>query len=265
MNRLLKRALEMSGLEWFTLSRREKVAWRFLRGDGLEVGALSTPLRVFHGARVKYVDNTTREANIAKFPELSPDSLVEPHYLCDGFTLEAVATASHDFLVANHVLEHAPNPVAVLRAWLRVLRPGGVVYVTVPVVGECFDRGRPVTAVEHLFEDFEIASGGRDDAMRERNKAHYTEWLTISLPAINRDQGRRAEALSPEALAREVDDWNSRNVEIHFHTFTAGSFRQLLERVVASDTRGASVAAIVDSKYEVIAVVRAGTLPVREM
>lgn len=37
-----------------------------------------------------------------------------------------------DFLYASHVLEHFKAPVAVLKEWLRVVKPGGYVYFAVP-------------------------------------------------------------------------------------------------------------------------------------
>jgi SAM-dependent methyltransferase len=243
-------------LGWFALSKRDKLSHKYLRGEGLEIGALAAPLRVFHGARVRYLDNTTRADSIAKFPELAPESIVEPEYLCDGFTMATVPAASQDFLIANHVLEHAPDPIGVLRAWLRVLRPGKIVYVSVPVIDECFDRGRVVTSVEHMLEDFQLSTQGRGDALRERNKEHYAEWLTISLPAIQRGRGQPADAPSPEALAHEVDDWSDRNAEIHFHTFTCASLRRLLERITTSDVLDASLVRIVDCGVELIAILR---------
>jgi len=39
---------------------------------------------------------------------------------------------SIDFIVAVHVLEHEPDPVAIVRHWLDVLKPGGGVGIVVP-------------------------------------------------------------------------------------------------------------------------------------
>lgn len=43
-----------------------------------------------------------------------------------------VSGASFDLILARHVLEHVHDPVAMLRQWLSLLQPGGVVYVEVP-------------------------------------------------------------------------------------------------------------------------------------
>lgn len=42
------------------------------------------------------------------------------------------ADASIDRLIACHILEHLPNPHAVLREWHRVVRPGGVLSILLP-------------------------------------------------------------------------------------------------------------------------------------
>jgi ubiquinone/menaquinone biosynthesis C-methylase UbiE len=42
-----------------------------------------------------------------------------------------VEERSVDFVIANLVLEHVPDPLAALGEWLRVLRPGGYAYVVV--------------------------------------------------------------------------------------------------------------------------------------
>lgn len=47
-------------------------------------------------------------------------------------TALSFADASVDRLVACHVLEHLPEPHQVLREWVRVLRPGGVLSIVLP-------------------------------------------------------------------------------------------------------------------------------------
>lgn len=39
---------------------------------------------------------------------------------------------SQDFVVSSHCLEHAPDVVAVLAEWCRVVRPGGRIGIVVP-------------------------------------------------------------------------------------------------------------------------------------
>jgi ubiquinone/menaquinone biosynthesis C-methylase UbiE len=44
----------------------------------------------------------------------------------------SIADGAFDRLIATHVLEHLPQPQAVLREWARVVRPGGTVTLVLP-------------------------------------------------------------------------------------------------------------------------------------
>lgn len=50
----------------------------------------------------------------------------------DAQSLPEVASESYDFVHSSHCLEHLPNPKAALMQWLRVVRRGGFLIVTIP-------------------------------------------------------------------------------------------------------------------------------------
>jgi predicted SAM-dependent methyltransferase len=85
----------------------------------------------------------------------------------DGARLASFADASQDFVIANHMLEHVEDPIAALEHQLRVLKPGGILYLTLPDARHSFDSPRQRTTVEHLLRDhhdspsamFRITSG----------------------------------------------------------------------------------------------------------
>jgi ubiquinone/menaquinone biosynthesis C-methylase UbiE len=55
--------------------------------------------------------------------------------------------ASFDRVIATHVLEHLPQPHRVLREWMRVLRPGGILSLVLPCdPGVAWRLGRAVGA-----------------------------------------------------------------------------------------------------------------------
>jgi SAM-dependent methyltransferase len=168
---------------------RADIAVRFLRGDGIEIGAMDFPLRVPRGARVRYVDYLDeRGLRTVHWRALREGrSLVLPDVVDDGARLTKFADASLDFVVANHVLEHLEDPIGAIEQHLRVLRPGGVVYLTLPDARHTFDAGRPRTTVEHLLRDHRegpqvsraahlqeyarLVEGHRGERLRERVRA----------------------------------------------------------------------------------------------
>jgi len=49
----------------------------------------------------------------------------------------------YDLITANHVLEHVPNPVGVLRCMAGLLAEGGLIWLSVPNAACCFSRWMP--------------------------------------------------------------------------------------------------------------------------
>jgi len=59
----------------------------------------------------------------------------------DAQFLNAVVTASFDFVHSSHCLEHLVDPVEGLQNWFRVLRDGGYMIITVPDE-DLYEQGR---------------------------------------------------------------------------------------------------------------------------
>jgi SAM-dependent methyltransferase len=74
----------------------------------------------------------------------TPDGLeinqaLVPTLRSHGFTIydtfletAEIAPGSYDVLVANQVLEHVPDPMAFLQAAKRVVKPGGIIFLSLP-------------------------------------------------------------------------------------------------------------------------------------
>ncbi len=237
---------------------RAALARRHLCGEGLEIGALHTPIPVPADVVVRFVDLFSKADNVARFPDLPPDEIIEPDVLEDGFELCSVETGSQDFVIASHVLEHSPNPIGVLENWSRVTRAGGVLYVIVPVAERCFDAGREATTLAHWVEDAALYARGDRGAIRDRNRHHYLEWIRISERQIFQDQGHAFEPPSEEAVEMRLGELLEAEVEIHFHTFSEASFRELLEYFCREGRPGSRVVDLRVSDHEVLGVVELG-------
>lgn len=194
---------------------RERLAHRFIRGTGVEIGALQNPMPPPAGATVRYLDHLTLEQARAAFPELRDLKLVEPSIIDDAETLQSVEGQSQDFVIAGEVLEHTRDPIGALQNWLRVLKPRRFLYFSVPDRSNPFDRNRDVTSFEHLLLDHH--SRATRSAEDER---HYWDWTT----SAHRE-------MSPE----EQKSFNAKLLaeghRIHFHVFDRDLLEQLLAHV----------------------------------
>ena len=181
---------------------RKGLAQRFLKGDGLEIGALHLPLWLPDGARARYVDRYSREDLRREYPELRTHDLVEVDVVDDGETLATVADESADFVIANHFIEHTENPIRTLGRHAQVLKPGGVLYMAVPDKRFTFDRDRPVTPLEHMVADH--ANGAHHS-----RRVHYEEWARL-VEHAPRAPGRRPRRGTRRALRTRSTSTSSR-------------------------------------------------------
>ncbi len=62
---------------------------------------------------------------------------------------------SEDFILSSHVVEHLPNVIGTFVEWNRIVKPGGFVFMIVPLRdAHPADRQRPLTTLEHLIDDY---------------------------------------------------------------------------------------------------------------
>ena len=170
---------------------RSVLAALFIHGTGIEIGALHHPLDMPASVEVQYVDRLSTPDLVSHYPELDGESIVQVDIVDDGKTLESIADASQGFVIANHLLEHCPDPIGALGNWLRVLRIGGIVFLSVPDKRYTFDRNRPVTKLEHIIRDW------REGPQWSR-KQHYEEWarLVESVSFLNKSNSKRSHSLN---------------------------------------------------------------------
>ncbi|HST34939.1 MAG TPA: methyltransferase domain-containing protein [Solirubrobacteraceae bacterium] len=190
---------------------REDVALRYISGEGIEIGALDFPLRLPRAAQVRYVDyldpSALEEAHSQTLAEGRP--LVRPDVVDDGTRLAQFADGSLDFVVANHMLEHVEDPISALHHQLRVLKPEGVLYLTLPDARSTFDAARPLTTVEHLLRDHEV---GPQSSRRE----HFEECAHI----IESRQGAE--------ISARADEMEAEGMRPHFHVWVPLTFAAFL-------------------------------------
>lgn len=252
----LKQIVKDSGLLPSYVARRRS-AERYLRGEGIEIGALDHPLAVSPQAKVRYVDYISKSDSAVKHTQLIPDEIVEVDYIDDGFTLASIASGTQDFVIANHVLEHSPDPIGALLNWSRVLKTDGILFFSVPIGEKSFDRGRRITTVEHLAEDHELCLTGQQELFHARNLEHYDEYLSVSLVTIRKNLGNPALTLleKAEMLCRFRDEPFT---DTHYHVFSVDSLKMIMKYLTTEVDLTLSIVEFVKSKggLEYIVVLR---------
>ncbi len=192
---------------------REAVARQYLRGSGIEIGALHNPLKVHPLARVRYVDRFSVADLRKHYPELTRNNLVETDIVDDGETLRTIEDNSQDFVIASHFLEHCQDPITTLGNFIRVAKPGGILFICLPDKRYTFDSRRPVTPFEHLMKDY------REGPAWSR-ASHFEEWVTL---VENLKDGNEKKRRLEQLLAI--------NYSIHYHVWTQTEILEFFERV----------------------------------
>jgi|GEM_PF-3489854 len=201
------------------------LSYRFLRGEGLEIGALHFPLPLAPGVRVKYYDYRSREENIRKYPELPADKIVRTDYVGDGEKLELVPAGSLDFLVANHMLEHCQDVIGTLKLFYSKLRPEGVLFISLPDLRHTFDCRRAPTPFEHLERDHREGPAVSLYSHYRDVLANWSDRQSASVRALN---GGSREPLDEAAFHTAV---RGTHVDWHFHAWTQSEIQELFLRL----------------------------------
>jgi ubiquinone/menaquinone biosynthesis C-methylase UbiE len=170
------------------------------------------PVAVDGGTTVRYVDVMSLEEQRRHYPELADHALVQPDIVAEAHALPMVGDGTQDFVIANHLLEHVADPIAALKEWYRILRPGGILFLALPDKRLTFDKDRPCTTLAHLVADHE--DGGVASRL-----GHYQEYSRL----VHKKTG--------DELERDIAGLLARNYSIHFHVWIANDIAELLEYV----------------------------------
>ncbi|MBS7793115.1 class I SAM-dependent methyltransferase [Roseococcus sp. SDR] len=126
----------------------------------LEIGPSFSPVAAKrHGWNTTIVDHCDRGELISKYGSvgsLDVDSIEDVDIVWRGNSLadqmSSAELGSYDAIIASHVIEHMPDPLAFLRDAERILAPNGTVILAVPDKRLCFDCLRPFSTTGAILE-----------------------------------------------------------------------------------------------------------------
>lgn len=183
---------------------------------GLEIGPYSQPTVVKGEGDIHYLDVQGREDLVAAVSDPAEAARIpEVDIVCTSPDYRTVCAEPFDYVIANHVLEHVPNPIAWLQMIGSILRDDGKLFLSLPDKKHTFDKYRPDTPLSHILYDYYT---GVTEASRE----HVLETeLYYDQEFINREM-KIDERLDDARLRRSFDI--ALHPGIHCHVFQAETF-----------------------------------------
>jgi hypothetical protein len=116
-------------------------------GRGLEFGPGNNPTPLPEGVSVAYVDHALAAGD--GLPGAAP---IDHAWTGSGALAPIVGPEPHDFAIAAQVAQYVPNLLGWLRGIHEVLRPGGVLNLSLPDKRFMFDAARPASTLAELVE-----------------------------------------------------------------------------------------------------------------
>ncbi|MBK7310868.1 MAG: methyltransferase domain-containing protein [Sphingobacteriaceae bacterium] len=206
----LKKSVLRSATSVFNTVEKNRYffATKYLKGNGIEIGALHIPLQLPQSARVKYVDRMSKPDLRHHYAELANYDLVDVDVIDDGEKLSTFIDGSLDFIIANHMLEHCKSPINTIETHLKKIKPGGILFYAIPDKRFCADKNRENTTFEHVLADYK----GELD-----HYPHFEDW------AIHWN-----EAKGKEAIDKRTKELFDMDYSVHFHNWTVSTFGDFL-------------------------------------
>lgn len=209
----------------FTIQRlyniRNDFASRYIVNDGYEIGAQNSPLICKNAKKILYIDYLSKKESSQKY-HIPEDECVDVDIIADANNLDSIPADSASFIIANHVLEHCPNPIGTLLGWLRILQTRGILFLTLPnYKSNEFDFEKTPATISHLVSDFE-----RSKHNENITDEHIFEHIQI-IDSIDPDNTK----LFQQRYKAIVES----NLHTHYHVFNKESVLDLL-RVIHQQT-----------------------------
>ncbi|WP_022722198.1 methyltransferase domain-containing protein [Rhodopseudomonas sp. B29] len=139
------------------LSYKQKLTVHLdLAGKGVEIGPLNLPLLSKEESNVLYVDHLDTDGLREKYPTLTDIAPIDLPMVNNSLADTLRPVAPVDYVVGSQVMEHVPNPIGWLQDLATVIKPGGMLALSLPDRRLTFDlfreESRPSDMVEaHLL------------------------------------------------------------------------------------------------------------------
>ncbi len=183
------------------------------------------PFTVPATCKVSYLDIMQKDDLVTLFPEINGSDIIKPDYIGNiaHNSVVELTKRKFNFIIANHVLEHVPNPIkAVMNIWAG-LEDNGYLVLSIPDKNYTFDKDRLLTPYEHLLAEYYLD-------VHEVSDEHYIEALQHIHPHVFDSKDALINALYAFRLRSE-----------HAHVWDSHSFRGHLSRIIQENRLNALI------------------------
>lgn len=171
--------------------RESVLAHQLLDGlRGVEIGGSALNPFGLKTLNIDYTDDLNTDFKIAEKKASGQVMKVDLVALGDDLPFK---NNTLDFVVSSHVIEHFYDPVKTIQEWLRVVKPGGYVYMIVPHKERTFDKDSPRTALAEIIERHDHPNPPVPD-----HHGHHSVWITQDFVDIVNHYGWKLIAVQDE-------------------------------------------------------------------
>ncbi|HTK34306.1 MAG TPA: class I SAM-dependent methyltransferase [Caulobacteraceae bacterium] len=214
---------------------------------GLEIGPCHAPLVAKGAGDVLYVDYATTEEIRAAWTKtmVAACDMHEVDVAWGDRRLADVVPGPVDYVVASHVIEHAPDLAGWLAEIREVLKPGGVLGLAVPDRRFTFDLLRPTSTLGEVVEAHLL--GYRRPSIRQVFDSYALTRPNAAAEAWAADRTRTLKPVPAKLHTTfatvQAMMADGRYVDSHCWVFTPASFLDTLEGMLALGWFGYAVEA----------------------
>lgn len=138
---------------------------------GIEIGGSAhNPFNLPNCINVDYTDSMETVFKQSEF-ELCGEKLAVD-VVADGAKLP-FENESYDYVISSHVIEHFFDPIAAIKEWLRVIKPGGYIFIIAPTQYAIATETRDCTTPEELFKRY---MGFINQDETQNPHGHFSVW-----------------------------------------------------------------------------------------
>ena len=121
--------------------------------SGIEIGGSAhNPFHLPHCLNVDYTDSMNTIFKEAEFELCGEKMPVDVIAYGENLPFK---DEEFDYVISSHVIEHIFDPIAAIKEWLRVIKPGGYVFTIAPLKQYVPYEHRPITQLSELIDRHE--------------------------------------------------------------------------------------------------------------